>query len=142
MYTLFDFITHVKGIEYLIALLAIAGFILFWEVIKPGPFKCLIASGREDLEYVRREGYGTLFRTMGKIVTAPFIGLAYILILPFAFLVALGYAAASLAFKGFGGVLNFVGTHASFGWRPTEAYLGGRKKEKKAASEARNDGEE
>ena len=31
MYTLVDFITHVKGIEYILSLAAIAGFLLFWE---------------------------------------------------------------------------------------------------------------
>jgi hypothetical protein len=35
MYTLVDFVTHVKGIEYIMSLLAIAGFLLFWS-LKPG----------------------------------------------------------------------------------------------------------
>ena len=63
-------------------------------------------------------------KTVGKVIAAPFIGLAYIIALPFGFAYAIGLAAVN-------GVLGFAGKEASFGWRPTEAYLSGKKKEKK-----------
>lgn len=120
MYTLYDYLTHVKGVEYIISILFIAGYILYAEVLKPKPFRTLKESGKEDLEFVRNNR-GATFSTLKKIVSAPFIGIAYVVSLPFAFLYALATAALS-------GVLGLAGRSASFGWRPTEAYLAGKKK--------------
>ncbi|HYA31204.1 MAG TPA: hypothetical protein VED67_00485 [Thermodesulfovibrionales bacterium] len=120
MYTLYDYLTHVKGVEYIISILFIAGYILYAEVLKPKPFRTLKESGKEDFEFVRNNR-GATFSTFKKIVAAPFIGLAYVVSLPFAFLYALGTAAI-------GGILGLAGRSASFGWRPTEAYLAGKKK--------------
>jgi hypothetical protein len=121
MHTLFDFITHVKGIEYVLSLTFIAGFLVFWEMLKPRPFSTVVNTSREDLAYIKESGKGNMYKTMGKIVSAPFIGLAYIVSLPFIFAYAILSAATS-------SVLNLVGKEASFGWRPLEAYLAGRKK--------------
>jgi len=38
MHTLIDFTTHVKGVEYIISVLAITGYILYAEILKPKPF--------------------------------------------------------------------------------------------------------
>ena len=122
MYTLYDYLTHVKGVEYILSILFIAGYILYAEVLKPKPFKALKESGREDLDFIRRNR-SNVFKTIGKIAAAPFIGLAYVVSLPFAFAYALGTAALN-------GVLGLAGRSASFGWRPTEAYLAGKKKKK------------
>ncbi len=124
MHTLFDFLTYVKGIEYIIALLSIAGFILLWEILKPKPFNILVHSAKEDLEYVRKTGYRNILKTMGKVVAAPFIGLFYVIVLPFAFFFAVAYTAIN-------SVLGLAGRSVSFGWRPAEAYLAGKKKRKK-----------
>jgi len=123
MHTLFDFITHIKIIEYLIALSFIAGFIVFLELLKPHPFRGLIENGKEDLDFVREGGMKNLIRSIGKIISAPFIGLAYVAALPVAFVVALLTAAVE-------GLAGAFGKSATFGWRPAEAYLGGKKKEK------------
>jgi len=56
MYTLFDFITQVKGAEYLIAVSAIGLFILFWEVLKPRPFRSMVETAREDLSSIGQSG--------------------------------------------------------------------------------------
>jgi hypothetical protein len=122
MHTMFDYITQIKGVEYIISILFIAGYILYAEVLKPKPFKTLKESGREDLDYMRRNR-SSVFKTIRKIAAAPFIGLAYIVSLPFAFAYAIGAAALN-------GVLGLAGRSASFGWRPTEAYLAGKKKKK------------
>ncbi len=124
MNTLFDFITYVKTVEYLIAVSAIVGFIIFWELLKPKPFKGMVDAGREDLEHLRQTGFGTAIKTAGKVAAAPLVGLLYIVTLPFAFVFAIGVAVLN-------GLTRVLGISASFGWRPQEAYLTGSKKEKK-----------
>lgn len=123
MHTLFDFITHIKIVEYLISISFIAGFILLWEFLKPRPFRTLVDTGRDDIAHIRKAGRGNFYRTVGRIVSAPFIGLAYVIALPFVFAYALFSAAV-------GGLLTAAGKEAAFGWRPAESYLAGRKKEK------------
>jgi hypothetical protein len=122
MYTLYDYLTHVKGVEYIISILFIAGYILYAEVLKPKPFKTLKEAGKADLEFIKSNRPSTI-GTIKKIITAPFIGLGYLVMLPFAFAYAIGTAALN-------GVLGLAGRSASFGWRPTEAYLAGKKKRK------------
>ncbi len=121
MHTMFDFITHVKGIEYVLSLTFIAGFLIFWEMLKPRPFRTVANTSRDDMAYIRETGKDNMYKTMGRIVSAPFIGLAYIVSVPFVF----AYAILSVVAAG---VLGAVGKEAAFGWRPSEAYLGGRKK--------------
>jgi hypothetical protein len=123
MHTLFDFITHVKIVEYLISISAIAGFILFWEVLKPQPFKTLVKTGKDDIAYIREGGKENAYKTIARIASAPFIGLAYVVALPFVF----AYAIFSAAMAG---LLTAAGKEAAFGWRPAESYLAGRKKKK------------
>ena len=130
MYTMYDYITHIKGVEYIISIMFIAGYILFAEVLKPRPFAAVVKGGKEDMEFVKVTGYRNVLKTVGKIAAAPFIGIAYVVALPFAFFGAIGSAAA-------GAALNAFGKTAVFGWRPTEAYLTGKKKteEKKKEDE-------
>ncbi len=132
MHTMFDFITHVKGIEYVLSLTFIAGFLIFWEMLKPRPFRTVANTSRDDMAYIRETGKDNMYKTMGRIVSAPFIGLAYVVSLPFVFAYAILSAATA-------GVLNMVGREAAFGWRPSEAYLSGRKKKKE---EKKEDGKE
>jgi hypothetical protein len=132
MNSLFDFITHIKTVEYLMAVGAIALYILYWEVLKPKPFKSLVEAGREDVDHIRKTGYKSTLKIVGKVMAAPFIGLAYIVFLPFTF----AYALASMVAKP---VLTILTKEASFGWRPIEAYLSGRKKKKKEDDSARKD---
>lgn len=125
MHTMFDFITHVKGIEYIFSLTFIAGYIVYWEFLKPSPFSRVVNTGKEDLGYIRDTGpKESVYKVIGKIATAPFVGLAYVVSLPFIFAYALFSAVMA-------GVLNLAGKEAAFGWRPAESYLAGRKKEKK-----------
>ncbi|HXW69097.1 MAG TPA: hypothetical protein VEJ88_05780 [Dissulfurispiraceae bacterium] len=124
MHTLFDFVTHIKGVEYIASLTFIAGFLMLNEVLKPKPFGTMVQTGKEDIKYIKIAGSGQLLISVKRIIAAPFIGLAYVAILPVAFLFAL----ASTAING---VLGFAGREASFGWRPMEAYLSGKKGDKK-----------
>jgi hypothetical protein len=86
MHTLFDFITHVKGIEYILSIMFVAGFILYWEIFKPRPFRTLTNTTRKDLVYMKESGKQHMIR---KIATALFVVLAYIVSLPFGFAYAL-----------------------------------------------------
>ncbi len=129
MYTLVDFITHVKGIEYILSLTAIAGFLLFWEVLKPRPFRTMVDTGKDDLGFIEEHGgFSHVMKSVGKIVAAPFIGLAYIVMLPIGFFVALAAGIVNLAMKG---AAAAAGKSASFEWRPMEAYFSGKKRKEK-----------
>lgn len=128
MHTLVDFITHVKGVEYILSLLFIAGFLVLWEVMKPAPFRTVVAAGREDLEHIQRSG--SVLRTAGKLAAAPFIGLAYLAMLPIGFAAVLIAGSVNVLLKG----ASALGLNVSFDWRPMEAYFTGRKKQKSAES--------
>ncbi len=62
------------------------------------------------------------------LLAAPIIGLAYVVFLPFIGIAAL---AAVGGRKVLDGVASVAGKTVSFGWKPMEAYLAGKKKEKK-----------
>jgi len=144
MYTLFDFITQVKGAEYLIAVSAIGLFLLFWEVLKPKPFKSMIDSAKGDITQIGQSGgFAGVLRTAGHVAAAPFIGLAYVVALPFVFVYALGHvllqgtaqaiaAGADLVAQtlvvGAHAVARIVHVSPAFSWRPQEAYFLGRKR--------------
>lgn len=66
-------------------------------------------------------GFGTVVR----LLFGPFIGLAYVVALPF---LAIAVLAAMIGKKAFDLVVKLVGSLVSFGWRPSEAHLAGRKK--------------
>ncbi len=121
MNSFYDFLTQVKGVEYIISVLFIAGYILYAEVLKPKPFKTVVEAGRDDMEFMRKTG--NTMGTVKRLVAAPFIGLTYIIALPFAFAFALFSAIVN-------GALSLAGKEASFGWRPMEAYFAGKKKTK------------
>jgi hypothetical protein len=118
---MFDFITHVKGIEYILSLTFIAGYVLFWEILKPKPFKKVMETSQEDLAYVKQNGMKNNLKLAGKIAAAPFVGLLYVILLPVGLVSALSYALVS----------GVAGKNSSFSWRPAEAYLSGKKKTKK-----------
>jgi len=144
MYTLFDFITQVKGAEYLIAVSAVGLFILFWEVLKPSPFKSMIDTAKGDLTHIGHSGgFAEVLRTAGHVAAAPFIGLAYVVALPFVFVYAVGHvllqgtaralaASADLVARtlvqGAHAVARIVHVSPAFSWRPQEAYFLGRKR--------------
>jgi hypothetical protein len=128
MYTLVDFITQVKGIEYIISVLSIATFLVFWEVLKPKPFASVINSGKEDLQYLQQTG--GIMKTAGKIAAAPFIGLAYIVMLPVGFFFMVLAELVNLAVKG---VSTLMGRDMSFDWNPVEAYFTGKKRKQAEA---------
>jgi uncharacterized membrane protein len=127
MHTLVDFLTRVKGVEYILSVLTITGFILFLEVLKPAPFKSLRKLFGEDVAFLREEGFRSVMKTVGRFVAAPFIGLLYVIALPFVFVYYLAVELREMAAERMAAALEAVGASAVFGWRPSEAYLAGRK---------------
>ncbi len=74
----------------------------------------------------------TFFRLSSGIMllVGPFLGLLYVLCLPFIGLVTI----MSLIVRQLvHGILGMIGKSLSFGWRPKEAYLSGKKKRRKDA---------
>jgi len=138
MHTLTDFMTHIKGVEYLISVLAITGFVFFVEILKPKPFNTLKKSVNEDVEHLRSEGKENTMRTLKRLAAAPFIGIAYVVALPFVFAYAVGRECVGRAAEGLEGAFGLAGRSFAFGWRPLESYLGG-KKDKKNKSNAKVD---
>lgn len=130
MYTYFDFLTHIKGVEYILSVLAITGFILYLEILKPAPFQTVVRETRDDLEYLKKTGSREVFRMILRICAAPFLGLAYVVMLPFVFAYALTMELLGIAADGLEKMLGLAGKTVFFGWRPMEAYFGGRKKRK------------
>lgn len=62
------------------------------------------------------------------LVLGPVFGLAYVIILPF---MAIGTVAVLLVSKVSRAVLNLASRIVYFEWRPTEAYLAGKKRKEK-----------
>ncbi len=62
------------------------------------------------------------------LLIGPVVGLVYVLLLPF---IGIGTVAMIAVRKAAGAALNLIGKSLSFGWRPKEAYLAGKKKNKK-----------
>ena len=89
MHTLFDFITYIKEVEYLLALVFIAGYLFFKEILKPAPFHYLMKEGRSDFKTIIKSGFQQNIRTASRIIAAPFIGLAYVIATPFLFIFGL-----------------------------------------------------
>ncbi len=115
MYTLVDFKTHIKGVEYIMSIMAIGGFLLFWEVLKPEPFRTVVSTGEQYIEYIKQNGYSAVMRRLGKIAAAPFIGIAYLAMLSIGLATALMIGGTNLMLNDLSGVL---GKNVSFNWSP------------------------
>jgi hypothetical protein len=62
------------------------------------------------------------------LLAGPVIGLFYVISLPF---IGIATIASLATGKLVSGLLSLIGKSLSFGWRPREAYLSGKKKSKK-----------
>ena len=70
------------------------------------------------------------------IVAAPVLGLLYAAFLPF---IGIAMLVKLVAQKAGGGVMEMVHGSASFGWRPSESYLSGKKAKEAKKDEASKD---
>ena len=73
------------------------------------------------------------------IVAGPVLGLLYAAFLPF---IGIAMVVKLVGQKAGGGVMEMVHGSASFGWRPSESYLAGKKKKEAKKDEASKDTEE
>ena len=65
---------------------------------------------------------------IASLLLGPIIGLAYVISMPF---IAIATIAALIGKKTAIGMLSLMRNLVSFGWRPSEAYLSGKKKKRK-----------
>jgi hypothetical protein len=72
-----------------------------------------------------KEGKG---KEIAALLLGPLMGLVYFISLPF---IAIATVVALLGKKVLIGTLGVTRNLASFGWRPTEAYLAGKKKKRR-----------
>jgi hypothetical protein len=72
---------------------------------------------------MQQTGYRDLIKSIGKIALVPFIGLAYLVMLPVGLAAALLIGGTNLMLKGLGTIL---GKNMTFDWRPMEAYFSGK----------------
>jgi len=70
------------------------------------------------------------------IVAGPVLGLMYAAFLPF---IGIAMLVKLVAQKAGGGVMELVHGSASFGWRPSESYLSGKKNKEAKKDEASKD---
>ena len=70
------------------------------------------------------------------IVAGPVLGLMYAVFLPF---IGIAMLVKLVAQKAGGGVMEMVHGSASFGWRPSESYLSGKKAKEAKKDEASKD---
>jgi hypothetical protein len=67
-------------------------------------------------------------KEIAALLLGPVVGLVYFIALPF---IAIATVVALVGKKVLIGTLDVARNLASFGWRPTEAYLAGKKKKRR-----------
>ncbi len=117
MHTLFDFISHVNGMQYVIALCSVAGFALFVELLSPRPFLGLISAIAEDIRHIKAEGSVKIYALARNGAVALGCAAMYAASLPILF------ASGMLANLG----ETFEAVNPT-GWNPVRAYFVKRRK--------------
>ncbi|HSB52378.1 MAG TPA: hypothetical protein VLD40_06940 [Dissulfurispiraceae bacterium] len=125
MHTLFDFISDVYAVQYGLALISIAGFIIMCEVLKPRPFEGLVKSAAEDLRFIRANGRGKVLELARNAAMAPVYFVFYLAAVPVLFAQAIAEPLGRM----------FVSATAA-GWSPVRAYFTGRKRVTKGKKDA------
>ncbi len=77
--------------------------------------------------FLGKDSSVTFYRipSIAMLFAGPVMGLLYVLLLPF---IGIGTVAMIAIRKVAGAALSLIGKSLSFGWRPKEAYLAGKKK--------------
>lgn len=122
MHTLYDFISEVNLMQYLLAVVSIAGFIIFVEIFKPKPFKGLSKMIAEDVGFVKEQGKSNNALLIKNIITGGAYAVLYIIAIPLLFLHGISVLMSRL-FTSF----------TYLGWSPVRAYFAGRKITKKSS---------
>lgn len=117
MNTLFDFVSHVNGVMYAMALLFLAGLVMYWEVFSQKPFSKVISEARADLAEARSMPAEHRKGLIRNTVSGAAIMGMYLAALPVLFVQGMGSA-----------LLDSVEGIGSAQWSPVRAYFAGRKK--------------
>jgi hypothetical protein len=123
MNTLFDFISSVNGVEYVLAILFMLGFVLFAELLKPRPFNGLARAVAEDIAFMKAERDGKVLRLTKSVMIAPICALVYIAAVPLLFI----HGVATLMGK-------VIAATTAVGWSPVQVYFANRKRMKKTVT--------
>jgi len=102
------------------------------QMVGSGTYWDVITGKRVDIEKEGRlpgENGNKYIKASSWVIVllGPLVGLAYVVLLP---IVSIVIALALMVRRILGGVFSMGKYIASFGWRPTEAYLGGKNKKK------------
>ena len=119
MNTLFDFISKVNGVQYIIALLSIPGFIIFSEILKARPFAGLRETVAEDVRFIKEQDKAERRQLVRNLAMAPIYFLTYLASVPVLFVQGMAEP-----------VGRRIGSMTSVGWSPVRAYFTGRRKKK------------
>lgn len=68
--------------------------------------------------------------SISALLWGPLLGLAYVIFLPF---IAIATIITLVGRKAVAGIMGVLRNVVLFGWRPSEAYLAGKKKKKKSS---------
>jgi len=103
------------------------------HIVGKGTYWDLSKGHRIDVEQdamLMGETSATYFRipTSIMLLAGPIIGLFYVICLPF---IGIATIASLATGKVVSSLLSLIGKSLSFGWRPREAYLAGKKKGRK-----------
>lgn len=123
MHTLFDYISTVNGIQYVLMLAFIVGFVLFLELLKPQPFAGLMRIAADDIGFVRSQSSEMRLRSLRRFCAAPVYALLYIAAIPLLFV-----HGVAVIFSRVITALTWVS------WSPVRAYFRGSKKTKRRES--------
>lgn len=121
MNTLFDFVSNVNAVQYGLALLFVAGFIIFTEILKARPFAELRESAAEDIRFIKAQGKEKNIQLIKNIASAPLYLVTYLVVVPFLFVQGM----AEPLGRG-------IGSLTTASWSPVRAYFTGSRKAKKA----------
>ncbi len=122
MHTLYDFVSETNGIQYLLAVLSIVGFIIFIEIFKPKPFKGLSRMIDDDVVFVKEQGKSSNLQFIKNTLTGGAYAALYVAAIPLLFM------------HGVAVLMSRLFTSVSYiGWSPVRAYFTGRNKAKKSA---------
>lgn len=119
MYTLYDYISEVNAMQYLLALLFIFGFIIFFEIFKPKPFRGLSRMIDDDVVFVKEQGRASNLQLIKNTLTGSAYAMLYIAVVPLLFL----HGVAVLMSKLFTSVTYI-------GWSPVRSYFAGKNRRK------------
>ncbi len=123
MHTLYDFISEVNAMQYLLAVVSVAGFIIFIEIFKPKPFKGLSKMIAEDVGFVKEQGKGNNIQLVKNAITGSAYAALYIISIPLLFL------------HGVSVLMSRLFTLFTYiGWSPVRAYFAGKKGAKKSSN--------